>query len=203
MKADSLFNDEQSLQAPDKELIIREYPRLLRHAGKWCRRCGLNPRTDAAEILNDAVVELYKNPCPKGDEIAYLVVKIRRIACNRIKTITKQSDLQKQHLKLPSDHSLSVALPPSGADRKALLKELSAQVCTALYDMAAEKDDDEVNLMLMAYEDGHEKKSDILDATGLNSDQYKKAKNRLETMLRSLPQDLLSNVYEELGVKHE
>jgi DNA-directed RNA polymerase specialized sigma24 family protein len=203
LKADSLINDEQNRQSPDEGVIIQEYPRLLRHAGRWCRKCGLNPKTDAKEILNDAVMELYQNPCPQGDEIAFLMIKIRRIACNRIKTITKQSDLKKQHLKLPNDHSQSVALPAPGAERKALLKELSAKVCTALYDMASEKDDEEVNLLLMAYEDGHEKKSDILDTTGLTSDHYEAAKKRLKIMLRSLPQDLLSNVYEELGVEYE
>jgi len=79
------------------------------------------------------------------------------------------------------------------------LKELSQQVLDAISEVVDEKNDEEVESMLLAYMDGHEKREDILSATGLTRAQHGAARKRLETILRNLPTDLLNAVYEAIG----
>jgi hypothetical protein len=73
--------------------------------------------------------------------------------------------------------------------------------CLAINAMlkSTQKNDEEVESMLLAYMDGHEKRGDILSATGLTRTQHRAARKRLETILRNLPTDLLNAVYEAIG----
>lgn len=77
-----------------------------------------------------------------------------------------------------------------------IVRELAIRIVHELYELAAA--DDHVTLLLMAYEDGVDKRRDIADEWGLTVQEYDNALKRLTRLIEKLPDELRRNAREYL-----
>lgn len=179
---------------PDEGGLVRDHARLLRFASKECKGYGYDPNTLAEDFLNEAIMNLYEGSCPADcEQSAYLTNRIRQLVSNYYKKDKRRKTSPREDIEdVVSDRE-------EDSEESLVLEELSQKVCDAILNAAAEKKDEEVESMMLAYMDGHEKREDILLETGHTRVQYEAAKKRLETILRNLPAGLYDAVLEALG----
>lgn len=166
------------------ELVYGQRWNLLAWAKRWCAKCGLSATDSGEDIFNDAIVKLLEEP-PGAvtDPILYVRRKIRQLACNK----------SRRHLLTPyAEAAITIAeekRTPVQPDDLAADRQVAERIMAILFSLAGVQDGD-VTLVLMAMQDGHQKREDIMAETGLTARQYRVARETLSKLLEQLPEDL-------------
>lgn len=110
----------------------------------------------------------------------------------------KQKD---RHLKYPHDSIDTKGIGRAAQGQDAEFNGIVETVFTELNQLAEEKKDEEVGLLLLAYRDGVVSRPEIPDATGLTLKQADNARKRLTRLLGHLDPDLQRDAAETIGVR--
>lgn len=184
---------------------------LTRETWRWLRvyateRCAMLARAglirDADEILGDAVADVLEQRRPWVQSAISLRGHLRRQIKSRTHDLLEHAR-EFRHQQL--DHRPGVAdtgplaaasTGAAPADAAMARHSAAAQFLAALYDVAAEQNDQTVVAVLDAFREGITRRSAVAEHVGIRVKQYDHARDRLSRMVKKLPVELTTDARE-------
>lgn len=171
------------IREPEPDALRRLWPRLLRKAGYLIGHFKLN--TKPANLVCEAIDHIYEGRCPADVNVyAFLAKTMLGIAYRQATT--------RRMVPLSEAPEGDVASSPEDDAIGAVDGVLRERLVAYVRQVAEEKNDLEVYLLIDAYLAGHTKRSELAEHAGLTLSQYGAAKKRLRTLLLQAPPDLLA-----------
>ncbi len=175
------------------------------------RRFGVGVHLDADDLVHQVVVDTLSGVLTwDPDKVALLTHLCGAISGRTAKLIDRQKPAAPESLidravaatlieprdrLAPKDRIDPVAVRGSMVELDPVgttvwRRDAVRKVKDYLFRVAGEKGDEEVQFILMAYEQGAEGRSAIAEATGLTPAQVTNARKRLDRYIRDMPQEL-------------
>lgn len=153
------------------------------------QKAGVGVDLEADDLVNQAIVDTVQGRLTwKPDAVALSTHLCGAIRTRTFKLMTRRKAAAPEDA---IDDALAEREP--GADPTGELaerREVVRKVKEHLFRAAIAKDDEGVQLLLMAYEEGTEGRSAIGDATGLTPNDVTNARKRLDRLVQELPSEL-------------
>jgi hypothetical protein len=175
-------------------------PRLLARATRVLARFRVMvdwPTPDA--LLHEAVADVLEKKSGSVDPVAYCWKRMEQLAANSVRKRVRRERMENDARAAvhPSADQLDLDVAPS---------DVAARVMEALTTAAC--DDEEVFKLLAGFvavadrddvDDVRKKRRFVLESSGLDAATYQRALRRLDTLVRSLPDDLRQDALAALG----
>jgi hypothetical protein len=197
-----LANDDEQERPPGPTVLAAiqaalDEPRTLKVVLGYARKrvfilqkASVGVDLDPDDLVNQAIVDTVRGRLKWNTEAVALSTHL----CGAIRGRTSKL-LTRRKPTGPEeeiDEALSAQAP--GADpteELAAMREVVHKVKSRLFSAAIAKNDEAVQLLLMAYEEGLEGRSAIGDATGLSPSDVTNARKRLDGLIAKLPRELV------------
>jgi hypothetical protein len=197
-----LDNDEEQKLPPGPRVLAAiqaalAEPRTLKVVFGYARKrafllakAGVGVDVDPDDLVNQVIVDTVRGRLTWNPDAVVLSTHF----CGAIRARTSKL-LTRRKPAAPEeeiDQMLDARAPDvDPTEEFAALRELVRRVKTHLFQAATAKNDEGVQLLLMAYEEGVEGRSAIGDATGLSPNDVTNARKRLDRLIGKLPPELV------------
>lgn len=167
------------IQELDPNTLRQLWPRLLRKAGYLIGHFKLSIRPE--DLICEAIDRLYEGRCPSDVAVyAFLTKTMFGVAYRQATSKVLLSDRSED----------DVTSSPEEAAIDAADNVLRERLVDHVRQIAEEKNDIEVYLLLEAYLAGYTKRAELAEHAGLTLIQYESAKKRLRTLFHRAPPEL-------------
>lgn len=169
--------------------IARSVLAFAKQRCELLRTLGVGVGIDAMDLAQQAIVDTMEGQITWDPDQCSLKQHLIATIKNRThKLRTRRRELLNHHDQPDSVQSNDEAI--------LVARDTLAQVRRCLASMTSKANDEHVDYLLMAMDDGLWKTMDVAEETGLTEDQIKNAKRRLGTMMKNLPKDVLGSAKE-------
>jgi hypothetical protein len=197
-----LANDDEQERPPGPEVLAAiqtglAEPRTLKVVFGYARKrvfilrkTGVGVDLEENDLVNQVIVDTVRGRLTwNPDAVALSTHLCGAIRARTSKLLTRRKPTAPEEV---IDKALAKReLDPDPTGELAALREVTEKVKAHLFRAAIEKDDEGVQLLLMAYDEGIEGRSAIGNATGLSPTEVTNARKRLDGLIAKLPPELV------------
>ncbi len=197
-----MANDEEQKRLPGPEVMAAikaalTEPRTLKVVFGYARKrmfilrkVGVGIDLDQDDLVNQVIVDTLRGHLTWDPDAVVLSTHLcGAIRARTSKLLTRRKAAAPEEVIDKAQAEREPDADPTG--ELAGLRDVVRKVMTHLFHAAMAKNDEGVQLLLMAYEEGVEGRSAIGDATGLSPSDVTNARKRLDRLVAELPPELV------------